>query len=171
MALADLVVVMSNGRIEQVGAPRDVYNRPATHFVARFIGGHNVLLGRVAALRDGQALIDGPADGHIAVPAAALKEGDEVELALRADRIQLRPAGAQGSADAVDSDGPPHNEVTGSVASVEYRGASVAIRLDIAGQDEFEVMLTESAFDHAPVEIGQRLTASWAPEHVHSVGA
>ena len=43
MALADLVVVMNQGRIEQQGTPREVFNRPRTDFVARFIGGHNVL--------------------------------------------------------------------------------------------------------------------------------
>ena len=43
MALADLVVVMNKGRIEQAGSPRDVFERPATEFVARFLGGHNVI--------------------------------------------------------------------------------------------------------------------------------
>ena len=43
MALADLIVVMNEGRIEQIGAPRDIYNKPRTEFVARFIGGNNVL--------------------------------------------------------------------------------------------------------------------------------
>ena len=47
MALADVMVVMNQGRIEQVGSPREVYNRPASEFVARFMGGHNVIpLGR-----------------------------------------------------------------------------------------------------------------------------
>jgi putative spermidine/putrescine transport system ATP-binding protein len=44
MALADLVVVMNAGRIEQKGTPRDIFNRPRTEFVARFIGGHNILV-------------------------------------------------------------------------------------------------------------------------------
>ena len=43
MALADLVVVMNQGRIEQAGTPREVFNAPATEFVARFIGGHNII--------------------------------------------------------------------------------------------------------------------------------
>lgn len=43
MALADTMVVMNRGTIEQIGAPREVFNRPATEFVARFMGGHNVL--------------------------------------------------------------------------------------------------------------------------------
>lgn len=43
MALADVMVVMNQGRIEQVGSPRDVFNHPATEFVARFMGGHNIV--------------------------------------------------------------------------------------------------------------------------------
>ncbi|WP_353395343.1 ABC transporter ATP-binding protein [Hydrogenophaga sp. 5NK40-0174] len=43
MALADLMVVMNQGRIEQAGTPHEVYNRPASEFVARFMGGHNVV--------------------------------------------------------------------------------------------------------------------------------
>jgi len=43
LALADLVVVMNKGRIEQTGSPREVFEKPATEFVARFLGGHNVI--------------------------------------------------------------------------------------------------------------------------------
>jgi putative spermidine/putrescine transport system ATP-binding protein len=55
MALADTMVVMNHGRIEQVGSPRTVYNQPASEFVARFMGGHNVLAtpeGKVAVRND-----------------------------------------------------------------------------------------------------------------------
>ena len=55
MALADLMVVMNQGRIEQSGSPREIFNRPATEFVARFMGGHNILdtlAGRVAVRID-----------------------------------------------------------------------------------------------------------------------
>ena len=45
MALADMMVVMQDGRIRQSGSPREVFGNPATSFVARFIGGHNVLQG------------------------------------------------------------------------------------------------------------------------------
>ena len=43
LALADLVVVMNKGKIEQAGSPREVFEKPATEFVARFLGGHNVI--------------------------------------------------------------------------------------------------------------------------------
>ena len=54
MALADLVVVMNAGRIEQKGTPRDIFNKPRTEFVARFIGGHNILIqdGQNVAVRN-----------------------------------------------------------------------------------------------------------------------
>jgi len=66
MALADLMVVMDDGHIRQAGAPRDVFERPSSAFVARFIGGHNVLPweGGMIAVRADQcrlaATVDGP---------------------------------------------------------------------------------------------------------------
>jgi putative spermidine/putrescine transport system ATP-binding protein len=71
MALADLVVVMNQGRIEQAAAPREVFNRPASAFVARFVGGHNVL----------------PA-------AVARANGEGAYVAIRADRLILQPGTA-----------------------------------------------------------------------------
>jgi putative spermidine/putrescine transport system ATP-binding protein len=63
MALADMIVVMNDGRIEQIGTPREVYNKPRTEFVARFMGGNNVLSidGRRYGVRaDRMRLQDGP---------------------------------------------------------------------------------------------------------------
>jgi putative spermidine/putrescine transport system ATP-binding protein len=68
LALADLVVVMNKGRIEQAGSPREVFETPATEFVARFLGGHNVI-----------KTPSGP-------------------VAVRADRVRLVPAGAKAGA-------------------------------------------------------------------------
>ncbi len=63
MALADLVVVMNDGRIEQAGSPRDVFEAPRTEFVARFIGGHNIISfdGRRVSVRTDRTLLV-PAD-------------------------------------------------------------------------------------------------------------
>ncbi len=71
MALADLVVVMNQGRIEQAATAREVFNKPASAFVARFIGGHNVLPAAVARAR-----------------------GDATFVAIRADRITVQPGNA-----------------------------------------------------------------------------
>ncbi len=92
MALADLVVVMNEGRIEQAAAPRELFNAPRTAFVARFIGGHNVLthgsLGPVALRTDRIALSDAtapPPDGALHVDGtvnAFEYHGSSVQLSL-----------------------------------------------------------------------------------------
>jgi putative spermidine/putrescine transport system ATP-binding protein len=90
MALADLIVVMNDGRIEQQGTPREVFTRPATEFVARFIGGHNVLAtdtSKIAVRTD--RLRIGRLNGQ-ALPAGALEaavrdveyQGTYVQLGL-----------------------------------------------------------------------------------------
>ncbi|ACL55147.1 ABC transporter ATP-binding protein [Methylobacterium nodulans] len=88
MALADLVVVMNGGRIEQAADPRTVFERPATAFVARFIGGHNVIAlpdHRIAVRADRMLL--GPEAGPDAVPARVVAveyQGSAVHLGLEA---------------------------------------------------------------------------------------
>ncbi len=62
LEVADRVVVMNNGRIEQVGAPEDVYNHPATPFVYNFLGNVNLFHGRID---DGKAYINEKATGHV----------------------------------------------------------------------------------------------------------
>jgi len=93
MALADVIVVMNEGRIEQHGSPREVFNRPRTEFVARFIGGHNVVsVGgvRLAVRADRLRLcrLDAGGDacgGLTAVVTAVEYQGNVVHTDLRAD--------------------------------------------------------------------------------------
>ncbi len=171
MALSDLVVVMNDGRIEQEGAPRQVYNQPQTSFVARFIGGHNVLKGEVVALEGAHAVLRGPADARFLVPRRDLAPGAAVAFALRADKVglarqveQLKAVGAELSA------APPVNRLPGTVAAVEYQGALVCLRLTAEGCDSFAISLGESQFFAQPVAIGDTVDATWATEDVHLLG-
>jgi putative spermidine/putrescine transport system ATP-binding protein len=90
LALADDIIVMNGGRIEQAGSPRDVFNTPATEFVARFIGGHNVLQqeGASVALRADRLKVRKAAGQDGAVLTAFVKDveylGSTVNLALDA---------------------------------------------------------------------------------------
>ena len=83
MALADLIVVMEGGRIRQSGTPREVFERPADEFVARFIGGHNVLLqgGRAFAVRADRCRVV-PSPGGEGRVAAIEYQGAVVRIAL-----------------------------------------------------------------------------------------
>ena len=87
MALADTMVVMNRGRIEQKGAPREVFNRPATEFVARFMGGHNVLetaAGKVAVRSDHMQISpDTGAAGLAAIVTDVQYQGTYVLLGLQ----------------------------------------------------------------------------------------
>ncbi|MEZ5867421.1 MAG: ABC transporter ATP-binding protein [Defluviimonas denitrificans] len=60
LAMSDLIIVMSDGRVEQLGAPEEVYNTPATEFVARFLGASNIIEGPAPASRGGELSLDVP---------------------------------------------------------------------------------------------------------------
>ncbi len=84
MALADLMVVMQDGQIRQAGTPRDVFERPQSAFVARFIGGHNVLTGAAGtvAVRADRCRLGAPSDGLPARVTAVEYQGTVVRIAL-----------------------------------------------------------------------------------------
>jgi putative spermidine/putrescine transport system ATP-binding protein len=91
MALADLIVIMNNGRIEQAGTPRQLFNEPKTEFVAKFIGGHNVIptdLGTIAVRAD-RLVLRRPAAGVNASIEGVVRsveyQGTYVQLALDAE--------------------------------------------------------------------------------------
>src|SRR6218665_492641 len=79
MALADLIVVMNDGRIEQAANPREVFERPATAFVARFMGDHNVISGRVTRATKGLLHLEVPAGGSFAAKGEPREPGSAID--------------------------------------------------------------------------------------------
>src|SRR5215475_12796929 len=122
IALADLVVVMDHGHIEQAASAHDVYTKPLTAYVARFMGGQNVLGGRVSAVSNGMIVLDLPAHGRVEYPAIdpVPRTGATVHISVRRDRIHL----------AKQTVGERVNAVSGRVRAIEYQGAWVKITLD-----------------------------------------
>ncbi|MDF2995446.1 MAG: ATP-binding cassette protein [Xanthobacteraceae bacterium] len=156
MALSDLVVVMNGGRIEQAATPREVFNRPATAFVARFMGDHNVLAGRVTSLADGTVTFEVPGGAAFRAPAEeGLEPGAPVEIAVRTDRVRL--------ADMV----MPGCGLTGLVQNIEYHGQKVQLALSAPGVDEFSVQVPETAFFETPLSVGDAVPLAWTPQDVH----
>lgn len=171
MALSDLVVVMDRGRIEQIGAPRDVFNKPATSFVARFIGGHNVLSGDVVSATANRAVV-ALADGHqISLPAHDAVPGESLAFTVRADRLSLSPAATvKPVAPSPDAGPNGHGEITGRVSSIQYQGTHVEVRLAFPGQDELLLAtVPEGVFFDAPLQEGDRVTARWDARDVHAL--
>ena len=145
MALADLVVVMNDGRIEQQGAPREVYNQPA-HRLRRPLHRRPQRADRRGHRARGPARAAARPRGRpVPGPERAARAGDTVAFALRADKVglgerveQLKAVGAELSA------APPVNRLRATVAAVEYQGALVQLRLHAEGLDEFAISLGES---------------------------
>jgi putative spermidine/putrescine transport system ATP-binding protein len=108
MALADLVVVMNEGRIEQQGSPREVFNRPRTEFVARFIGGHNVVTVHGA------------------------------RLAVRADRLQLRRLNGHDDAGSSSAGVVTNVEYQGSVVQTSVTADDGTELIAVAPEQAFD---------------------------------
>ena len=121
MSVADTVVVMDHGRIEQVGPPRTIYNAPATSFVARFIGGHNVLEGRLeSASADGFRLRLAAGSVVSGAGGAAGPGRDTASGAVRSDLVRIHGG---------RSDPLPDNAIPSLVSAVaQARGGPVGRR-------------------------------------------
>src|SRR6266850_3126062 len=149
MALADLMVVMEGGKIRQMGTPQEIYKHPRTPFVARFIGGRNLLSGEVVASHGRHATVQSQGGARFTIPIDAAQVGDKVVCSIRCDKTGL-------ASSTVDT-----NALPGTVVAVEYCGAWVQIRLQSSTED-FTLLLTEASFDDHPVSVGNRVTATWA---------
>ncbi|CAN7466474.1 ABC transporter ATP-binding protein [Mesorhizobium caraganae] len=158
MALADLIVVMNDGRIEQAAPPRNVFERPATAFVARFMGDHNVISGRVSGARDGMVVFDVNGGGSLAACGQGQEAGASIEIAIRTDHVRIGEPPSPGLG------------FTGIVSNIEYRGATVKLSVAGAGIDDFTVIVDDSDFFAKPVAIGDAVPLAWDSEDAIVLG-
>ena len=117
LAMSDLIVVMSEGRVEQVGAPEEVYNAPATEFVARFLGAANIVEGRSTGAQGDAVGVEANVFGAVAVPrekAPKLTGAGPAKLVVRAEKLRLAPPDRAPEEGAV--------AVPGVVETVDYQG-------------------------------------------------
>ena len=160
MALADLIVVMNDGRIEQAAPPRAVFERPATAFVARFMGDHNVISGRVTERGGGELRLTVPAGADfLAVDDGAEDVTDAADIAIRTDRVRIGAPTEKGLG------------FTGSVSNVEYRGSSVKLSVSGAGIEHFTTILSDTAYFADPVRVGDAIPLAWNREDAIVLGA
>ncbi len=140
MTLATQIVVLNKGRIEQVGAPLDIYRRPATRFVASFVGSPSMNFFDVEALPDGAALAAG-----VTLPAALA--GSPLTLGVRPDALR------------VDGDG----RIEGRVEVVERLGDRTHLFTTLPGGAQIVVQ----DGGESGVRIGDRIRVGVDPAQVH----
>jgi len=148
LSMSNVVAVMSDGRIAQIGAPREIYERPASRFVADFIGSTNFLPGVVAGTADDGLVRINTAHGPIrCLPPADAPPGTDVLVSVRPEDIEVA-AGAD-----------PGDGWTATVEQAVFLGDSVDCRLTVDG-------LTLRARVHPSVRLhrGDRVSVSFRPE-------
>ncbi|SKC98381.1 ABC-type Fe3+/spermidine/putrescine transport systems, ATPase components [Burkholderia sp. CF099] len=142
MALADLVVVMSHGHIEQTGTPFEVFNRPRTEFVARFLGGHNVL----------------GAKGGL--------------FTVRADRLRIAPQGVTPRTSAGESGLSRIGGLACTVREAEYQGTHLRITLDPQdGSPALVSLMSDADYDPQRLGPNARVTVWWDEQNAHPLAA
>ncbi|AUT64172.1 ABC transporter ATP-binding protein [Paraburkholderia terrae] len=142
MALADLVVVMSHGHIEQTGTPFEVFNRPRTEFVARFLGGHNVL----------------GAKGGL--------------FTVRADRLRIAPQGVTPGTSAGESGLSRIGGLACTVREAEYQGTHLRITLDPQdGSPALVSLMSDADYDPQRLGPNARVTVWWDEQNAHPLAA
>ena len=148
LSISDRIVVMRDGKIEQVGTPFEIYNRPATAFVASFIGSLNLLSAVVVEPDAGMLSVDG--QRIAAAEPIQGAAGRTVRLSLRPEMISL----TNGSAG--------NNHLTGTLANVIFLGSIVRLVLHIGGNELF--LDTFNNPHLALPSIGARVTAGFPRE-------
>jgi ABC-type Fe3+/spermidine/putrescine transport system ATPase subunit len=152
-AISDRIVVMNEGRIEQIGTQTDIYLHPATPFVAEFIGANNSLTGTVTAATrlpptgaggaDGETMVTVDADGILLVCRAhqAFAVGDRVLAYIRPENIAVldaapAPGSGAGSGTEDDDRADGHvNIVEGVIDRLIFEGATAQLRVDVGGRE------------------------------------
>jgi spermidine/putrescine transport system ATP-binding protein len=160
LTMSDRIAVMNRGRVEQIGVPEEVYDRPSTTFVAGFIGVSNLMPATVA--RQGMVKLDsGP---EVAAETGALGPGEGCAAVVRPEKLRVTLPG-EGAA----ANGAP--TVEGVVESSVYLGTATQIVVGLGEGVRMTVLVPnadESERQRLPGG-GARVRLSWEPEHMHVV--
>jgi putative spermidine/putrescine transport system ATP-binding protein len=158
LSLSDRVVVMSEGRVEQIGTPAEIYNFPATPFVASFVGTLNLVNAKVIEAGTGRLSVAGQ-EVVAAKPISEAHDGGSVTLALRPESIELGEGGGS-------------NRFHGPIEDVSFLGSIVRMRLRLDGTDGPTISLdTFNDPNLNPPAIGEVVTVSFPRESSLVVGA
>jgi len=158
IALADMVVVMDTGRIDQADTANVIFNMPKTPYVARFMGGQNVLTGMVESNAGGAVKLKA-ADGsvfeaHAEGPAASV--GSKLSISVRRDHVTLRRGETTSDV----------NSIAGVVEATEYQGSYVKVTIKTA-TGIFVANVSDRAYFAEQVDTGDKVVTSWSNGDVH----
>jgi spermidine/putrescine transport system ATP-binding protein len=162
LTMSDRIAVMDAGRIDQLGTPREIYERPATRFVAGFIGTSNLIDGTVDSVTGGVAVLSYGEGERVLVPVTgAVKTGDALEVSVRPEKIDLASEPPTGTGTSV---------LTAVVTEVVYHGTSTNYTVKTSAGADL-VVFDQNAFSAEDLAApGDRVYLSWSPQHSYPIG-
>ena len=161
-AMANRVVIMSEGEIAQVGQPKEIYREPANTFVAQFVGRNNILSGSVVN-KDGNSITVRTNVGEFWLSCDSnnmLDSGEVLTFVVGADRVALSHENP-GSV----------NSLQCQLISEEFIGSVVTLFLEAPDGTELKAQIQQRELDDINPEPGAMLWLSWLPEHSHILPA
>ena len=161
LTMSDRIAVMNDGVVEQIAAPRELYERPATPFVAGFIGVSNLIHVRVDRREGAMAVMDlGDGERIVATDSAGTAAGaDELEVTVRPEKIKF--AAGEVAASTVSS-------VSGVINEVVYLGSMTQLTVELRTGEQLVVhRLNDEGADPA---VGERVVLHWAADHSYVIG-
>ena len=162
LTMSDRIAVMDAGRIEQLGTPREVYERPATRFVAGFIGTSNLLGGRVDSLHGDLAVLTyGPGERVLAPVAGKVSRGDDIEVSVRPEKIALHRTYDTATGDCV---------ISGVVTEVVYHGTSTNYTVKTAACPDVVIFDQNASSAEDLAGRGDTVFLTWSSQHSYPIG-
>jgi spermidine/putrescine transport system ATP-binding protein len=158
LTMSDRIAVMNRGRVEQVGVPEELYDRPATPFVADFIGTTNLFGGVVDAAGTGDELVRLDSGEHCRISPARRRVGQRIQISVRPEAIAL--AAAPNGTSASSSGGSNGGGLRGTVEQVAYLGAAVQYQVRTDGGLALAVLAGKVGTRFASGDI---VEATWEP--------
>ncbi|MER6627737.1 ABC transporter ATP-binding protein [Streptomyces sp. NPDC000987] len=167
MTMADSVAVMNGGRVEQLGAPADLYENPQTTFVANFLGTSNLIEAEVDTI-SGDDIVLRAGGGKLVLPgtrcSAPTTTGGKVLVGVRPEKISVVPAEDAGEIPA------GRNRITGTIADSSFIGVSTQFVVDSPVCPDFEVYVQN--IDRDPrLAPGAEVVLHWNPAHTFGLDA
>lgn len=161
IATSDVVVVMDQGNIDQIGPPREIFARPRTPYTARFLGGHNVIEtlaggnGKLALLLTDKDVVPLDCDRLGIAPGAT----NPTHMALRHDHVWV-----EDSEEPLAASGESIASFKSHVVSVEYEGSSFKLTVSRGERESFIVRLSDREFAGRSIEQGSIIHLYWRLE-------
>jgi len=150
LTMSDRIAVMHAGKVEQLGTPEELYERPATRFVADFIGSTNLLRGRIEA--DGRVRLESGEVAHVAHD--GMPDGSEVEISVRPEAISIVPASAD-------------DAIKATVEQAAYLGTTISYQLRTVGGLALTVLSPKTG---VRLPVGSDVAVTWSPSEALILG-